>query len=250
MNPVLKLIKPVIPRSLRQRFKRELIDHFKIPDMEWSLRNMRRLGFNPRAAVDVGAYQGEWAVLARKIFPEISVLMVEAQAGRRPDLEAVKGRLGVGVDYRIAVLGPRNGETVFFNEYPDAPTASSVLAWNSSTARRISCTTQTLDTVLAQAGMPQPDLVKLDVQGFELEVLKGAPNVLQQAQAFLMEVSLIDLYQKNPLLLDVVTFMHQNNFVAYDICTLMRRPLDQALAQVDMIFVPQNSPLLKSKLDS
>ena len=249
MNTLLKLIKQAAPRSLRQRIKQELFDHFKVPDIEWSLRNMQRLGFCPRAAVDVGAYQGEWAVLARKIFPDISVLMVEAQEGRKPDMDAVKQRLGAGIDYRIALLGARDGENVFFNEYPEALTASSVLAWNSRTARKISRTTQTLDAVLAQAGMPQPELMKLDVQGYELEVLKGAPNFLKHAEAILMEVSLIDLYQNNPLLPDVLAFMHENNFVAYDVCGLMRRPLDQALAQLDMIFVPRNSPFLKSKLD-
>jgi hypothetical protein len=79
-------------------------------------------------------------------------------------------------------------------------------------------------------------------------VLKGAPNFLKHAQAILLEVSLMDMYQKNPLLHEVVAFLLANNFVAYDICALMRRPLDLALIQADMIFVPRNSPLLKSKL--
>lgn len=249
MNDVLKLIKQATPCFIKQRIKRELVDYFKVPDIEWSLKNMRRLGFRPLAAVDVGAYMGEWSVLARKIFPEMSLLMVEAQEGSRPDLEAVKRRLGAGVDYHIALLGAKNGENVVFNEISEAPTASSVLTdWGNSSTRKVSCATQTLDTILAQAGIPEPELMKLDVQGYELEVLKGAPNFLKHAQAILLEVSLIDLYQKNPLLHDVVAFMLANNFVAYDICTIMRRPLDLALIQADMIFVPKNSPYLKNKL--
>ena len=249
MSSVLKLIKRATPRFLRRRIKRELIDYFKVPDVEWSLKNMRRLGFRPLAAVDVGAYRGEWAVLAREVFPEISLLMVEAQEGRRPDLEVVKRSLGTGVDYRIALLGAKNGENVLFNEKSEAPTGSSVLAdWGDSRARKVSCTVQTLDAVLAQAGMPAPELIKLDVQGYELEVLKGASSFLKHAQAILLEVSLMAMYQNNPLLHEVVAFLLENNFVAYDICTFMRRPLDLALIQADMIFVPQNSPLLKSKL--
>jgi hypothetical protein len=62
-----------------------------------------------------------------------------------------------------------------------------------------------------------------------------------------MEVSLITLYQNNPLLYDVVNIMDKKNFVAYDICTLMRRTDDGQLAQVDMIFVPKSSSLLQSK---
>lgn len=247
MNNFLTLIKRAVPRPLKQRLRHELIDHFKVPDMEWSLRNMRRLGFNPRTAIDVGAYRGEWSVMARQIFPEISVVMLEAQEGRRADLEAVKQSLGPGIDYLIALLGAKNDE-VIFHESLQAPTGSSVLA-NQTTdrTREIRCTMKKLDDVLAQAGMPLPELIKLDVQGYELEVLKGASKCLQHAQAILMEVSLMEMYQKNPILHEVIAFMFENNFVAYDICTLMRRPLDLALIQTDIIFVPRDSPLLKSK---
>jgi hypothetical protein len=89
--------------------------------------------------------------------------------------------------------------------------------------------------------------MKLDVQGYELEALKGATNCLKTAQAVLMEVSLIDMYQNNPILHDVTAFMHERGFIAYDFCALMRRPLDLALAQVDIIFVPKSSALIQNK---
>jgi len=55
------------------------------------------------------------------------------------------------------------------------------------------------------------------------------------------------MYHNNPLLHEVTAFLHQHGFVAYDICGLMRRPLDMALAQVDMLFVPEQSPLRACK---
>jgi hypothetical protein len=152
------------------------------------------------------------------------------------------------VDYRIVVMGPENRERVVFNEFPEAPTGSSVLStWKGKGVQEVVRRMQTLDTVLAEAGMAGVDLIKLDVQGYELEVLKGAAKSLKTMQAVLMEVSLIEMYQGNPLLHDVVAFMQQQDFVTYDICSLMRRPLDSALAQVDMIFVPRSSPLVRSK---
>ena len=106
---------------------------------------------------------------------------------------------------------------------------------------------QTLDGILAEAAMPQPDFLKLDVQGYELEVMKGASQALQRASVILMEVSLIELYEDNPLLEDVLKFMLKNNFVAFDICGLMRRTEDDVLAQIDMIFVSTNSPLFRKQ---
>jgi hypothetical protein len=114
VNRLLELVKYVMPRAMKRRIKRQLEDYLDVPTIERSLENMRRLGFRPSFAVDVGAYRGEWTVLARKIFPETSFLMVEAQEGRQRDLEVVKHNLGSGVDYRIALLGAENRENVTF----------------------------------------------------------------------------------------------------------------------------------------
>jgi len=50
-----------------------------------------------------------------------------------------------------------------------------------------------------------------------------------------------------PELFDVVCRMKDLGFVAYDLFGLHYRPLDNALCQVDIIFVPQHSALRKSR---
>lgn len=209
---------------------------------------MRQLGFSPKLIVDIGAYKGEWSTMARQVFPAAEILMLEAQEERIPDLDAAKKLLGGKIDYRISLLGAEHREGVVFNKYPNAPTGNSVLTgWKAGNKFQVKCTMRTVDAILSEAGKPAPDLIKLDVQGYELEVLKGAKKSLEKTQAVLMEVSLIDMYENNPLLHDVTAFMKEQGFLAYDICGLMRRPLDMALAQVDIIFVPERSPLTKNK---
>jgi FkbM family methyltransferase len=174
--------------------------------------------------------------------------MIEASKSREAVLDQIK-RQHSSISYRIALLGASAGDEVIFYEHDHSPTASSVLQDQAGNpTRQVRCRMETLDSVLAQERMPNPGFIKVDVQGYELEVLKGAPQALAHAQAVLLEVSLIDLYKGNPLLHDVVPFMHQRNFQAYDICTLMRRPLDQALIQIDMIFIKRDSPLLSQKI--
>ena len=46
-----------------------------------------------------------------------------------------------------------------------------------------------------------------------------------------------------PLFAEIVAWLNDRDWVAYDICGLTRRPLDKALWQADLIFVPRNSPL-------
>jgi hypothetical protein len=45
----------------------------------------------------------------------------------------------------------------------------------------------------------------------------------------------------------LIAWLNERDWVAYDICGLTRRPLDQALWQADLIFVPRNSPLRADK---
>jgi hypothetical protein len=128
-------------------------------------------------------------------------------------------------------------------------TASSVLAEQTSQNFPVTFhAMRTLDQIVQeQFGDCPPDFLKLDVQGYELEVLKGAEKSLPRMQVILTEISLLDIHQKVPLLAEVITWLNDRDWVAYDICGLTRRPLDQALWQADFIFVPHNSPLRADK---
>ena len=106
---------------------------------------------------------------------------------------------------------------------------------------------QTIDEIVASRCIAAPDLLKLDVQGYELEVLKGAQRALTTISAILAEINLLDIHKNVPLLDDVIIFMREKGFVAYDICGLTRRPLDQGLWQADFIFVPRESALRRDK---
>jgi len=106
---------------------------------------------------------------------------------------------------------------------------------------------QTIDEIVRSKVVAAPDFLKLDVQGYELEVLKGALKTLPQVSAVLAEVNLIDIHRGAPLLDELVLFMRDGGFLAYDICGLARRPLDRALWQADFIFVPQDSALRSDK---
>jgi FkbM family methyltransferase len=218
---------------------------FQMASVEWSFRNLRTLGFSPRRIVDVGAYVGGWTRMAKAIFPEAAVMMVEAQPSKEPELKRACAEYTGEVNYRLALLGPEEREGVRFYELE---TGSSVLAEQSSIARKEATHRMlTLDGVLAESGFGGADLLKLDVQGYELEVLKGAGGALSGAEVVLLEVSLLRINEGAPLLRDVLNFMGERGFRAYDICSFIRRPLDNALWQTDIIFVSETSRLLASR---
>jgi hypothetical protein len=130
-----------------------------------------------------------------------------------------------------------------------AETASSVLVEQVPQNFPVSLhSMRTVDEIVQEhfAGR-SPDFLKLDVQGYELEVLKGAEHSLANIQAILAEVNLLDIHQHVPLLGEMMSWLGDRDWVAYDICGLTRRPLDKALWQADFIFVPRHSRLRSDK---
>jgi FkbM family methyltransferase len=251
MHPLLRFAAKTVPGSLKQRLKEDLTRYFQAPSMELSFKNMRRLGFRPATIIDIGAHIGEWSLLAHTIFPEASILMLEAQDSKAAALDKVVQAHPGKIRSRIALLGPESREDVPFHECDTAPTGSSVLAFTSPeplTFRVVRRRMETLDNVLANAGIASPDFLKLDVQGFELEVLKGAPNALAAAEAVLLEVSTLAQYEGAPLFHEVVAFMHSHGYHVYDVCTLMRQRTENTLVQVDVIFVKASSSLIATAI--
>jgi FkbM family methyltransferase len=213
--------------------------------MSASLVNMRRNGFAPAGIIDAGAYRGDWSRMARGIFPGVPILMLEANPEKEPILSAAAKEIGAAT-CRIALLGPQPADSVPFHLLE---TGSSVLPENTSLPRSLAqLPMTTLDAVL-QNGNPlsRPYFLKLDVQGFELEVLRGAGRILAETEAVLLEVSLLEYNQGAPLFAEVVAFMQSRGFVAYDVCGFYRRESDHALYMLDLLFVREASPLRSKK---
>lgn len=232
--------KRLAPEHLKRRIKVAL----GVPNMETSLLNMKRNGFRPRRIIDVGAYAGDWTRMCRQLFPEACVLMVEPQSRLREKLQEMAAA-DAQVEFRPVLVGAAAQPAVPFYA---SDTGSSIFR-DSGQADRASAALPmtTLDEVTRDSAFSQPDFIKLDTQGAELAVLEGGGNALRATEAVLMEVNFLEIYTGVPLFDRVVAFMAERGFRVYDICGFMRRPLDNALWQADVIFVKSSSPLVASK---
>ena len=189
---VSSLIKKLVPAQVKQKIKLAC----GVPDTSACLAAMRQRGFEPKVAIDVGAYAGEWTTGLLRQFPETRVLMIEPQSAQRECLEAVT-RLHPGTALSSVLLGPTAFSSV---EFYQAETGSSVLrdpGNSGAVATQMAMTT--LDSIARGTDFAHADFLKLDVQGFELEVLKGSEQVLRSAEAVMMEVNLIAVYEGSPL---------------------------------------------------
>jgi hypothetical protein len=101
----------------------------------------------------------------------------------------------------------------------------------------------TVDELIAERALPAPYFLKLDVQGYELEVLAGAHRTMDAAELVLMELRLYRA-PPMPMLHEAIAWMTERGFRPYEIADVQRRPLDDAMAQVDVLFAREGISLL------
>jgi FkbM family methyltransferase len=212
--------------------------------MDGVLGRLQPLGLGPRTIIDVGAAYGDFSRLCASYFPAARLLMFEPLAEYKPYLDRVVEAFPQA-SVRTAAAGSQAGRRSI-NVHPDFVGSSFLLETEeqgdvNGVARDIAVTT--IDRETASLELSSPVLLKVDVQGAELEVLAGASKTLPRCDVVILETTLFNTFADGPLLHDVVTFMAARGFCVYDITGNLYRPLDGALMQVDVVFVPRGSVL-------
>lgn len=198
---------------------------------------LRKNGFSPRTCIDVGAANGTYEIY--RTFPKARHVLIEALEEFEPHLKALCARFDAG--YWLGAAGEADGSATF-NVHPDLY-GSSLLAEEEGAhvdGEPRTVPVRPVDDIVAELGAGGPYLLKVDVQGGELEVLKGCRKIMEEVEVIVLETSLFNFFKNGPLLFDVMAAMDRAGFVPYDIFGHIYRLVDGALGQVDMAFVKRN----------
>jgi FkbM family methyltransferase len=174
-----------------------------------------------KSVYDVGANQGDWTLLASTILPHASInafeplqqyqAIFESKHTGNPKITLHK--VGVGSENKEAVMNVASHSSSFLEIGENITKVfPSQVKTGEETVQMIR-----LDDYVSKNSLPQPDLIKLDVEGFELEVLKGALDLLKNTKYLILEVSFIERHIGQPLFHDLVTYLAEHNFVLYSI---------------------------------
>lgn len=210
------------------------------PTMDTCLTGLAARGLNPRCIFDVGAADGRWTRTARAFWPSARYVLFEPLVERAADLNRLAGESPL-VSWHNCGLGSTRS-TLELSISSDLFISS--FAYRGSSSRRVAV--ETLDLLLAEGKIAQGDFLKIDVQGFELEVLVGAPVFIQQVQVVIMETYFHRFAPRMSLVHEAVGLMHQKGFRVYEILDQLRRPNDNAIGQCDICFVREGHELLQS----
>jgi len=224
-------------------------DKRPVGQMDLLLEDLKFRGLKCQLIMDVGANRTYWSRMTKRIFPTANFCLIEPQIEMQNDLEIFCKEFPDSVFF-LAGAGEKE-DTLTLTIWDDLA-GSSLLPLpnnkleNEGKQRKINILK--IDNLISSGKIKMPNLIKIDVQGFELEVLKGATKTFGDTEVFILETSLFsfDDIPGVPSIADVINFMLERNYVIYDFPGFLRRPLDGALAQCDICFVKQNGFLRRS----
>tara|TARA_Y100001938_G_scaffold146359_1_gene225071 strand:- start:787 stop:1389 length:603 start_codon:yes stop_codon:yes gene_type:complete len=143
--------------------------------------------FTPDRILDIGAWNGFWTRNVKEIWPDAHYTCVEAGPKHEKKLKEITS------DYHIAVLGDSNRDVKMYLREIDKGSKKKVTYTKGSTLFGIFKDYEirqmtTLDTLVGKDA--QFDLIKQDVQGAEIMVMQGAPDIFTRAKYVIQEVNL------------------------------------------------------------
>ncbi len=198
----------------------------------------------PRTVIDVGANKGQFSRAAAVVFPGARIVAFEplasVAAAWRENLADV-----AGAEVHVCALGAEAATVAFHpHEYslsssvlPLAPGAGGEGGGGAGELEPVEVPLRRLDDVVEPDGLAGPVLCKLDVQGYELEVLRGAPETLRRVDALVVELAFERHYEGQPLFTEMLDELAGRGFVL-DVPIDVRRDEAGTVVEMDGLFLP------------
>ena len=222
-------------------FAKKLLSRFgyEIRLKGYTSKRIARLGC-PKTIIDIGTGFGTPAFY--DAFPEANMLLIEPVKEFEDHLKKICKKYK-NCNYLLIGLGKEKGEKEI-NVNIDSPTLSSFLDRTRLTRsesrvekRKIKITT--LDDLALDLPFESPIGLKIDTEGFELDVIKGAENFLRNVDFVITEVSILKRFRESYSFEEFILEMQSKGFRVFDVLNVIR-PDPSGTNFLDLVFVKSN----------
>jgi len=202
-----KFVVQDIPNTPKKSHLEDIADRDMLPKAHADY--LKAMEANPKVVYDIGACVLHWTRKAKEAWPDAKYCLIDAAKSVRPFLEKS------GDEWQIALLGDIEGKKIDFYEDESNPGGNSYYLENTGAfteAHKTKRIMHTLDHIREKNGWPLPDLIKMDVQGAEIDVLLGAEKTLKSCKDIILEAQHQEYNQGAPKVKDVIAFMSDIGF--------------------------------------
>lgn len=207
---------------------------------------LAKQGLSPRTILDVGANVGQFSVASAKLFSNAQVHSFEPVPRCFEELRRNISGLGNVVAYPFA-LGDSEGEIEFrVNSHSHSSSALPLAQAHRNAfpeareADRIKVKVLTLDLVFANVELPRPVLLKLDVQGYESQTIRGSIETLKRIDYVILEASFKQMYEGELLFMEIVRMMEGQGFRFERPTGWLVAPDSGEILQMDALFIRED----------
>jgi FkbM family methyltransferase len=183
---------------------------------EYLIKLRKDYNFIPKTIYDIGACVLHWTQKAQTIWPESEIILFDATDSFE-DLY-----IKSGLNYHINVISDQSNKTVKFYQnndnfagnsyYRENPKHSPAAEYLFDESSIVELTTITLDDLVVNKFLNLPELIKIDVQGAELDVLIGAEKSLTECKHLIIELRNVEYNIGSPEKEEIINYLQTKGF--------------------------------------
>ncbi|HXR36327.1 MAG TPA: FkbM family methyltransferase [Candidatus Binataceae bacterium] len=206
------------------------------------VHELRRQGISAKTVIDVGANVGQFAIAAAMLFPDARIYSFEPHPGcfehlvknaaRLPRIKPIQAALGE----RAGVAQLRINSHSHSSSLMPLAQAHRQAFPSAVEVQTLGVRQTTLDAVFGAIELETPVLLKLDVQGYEAQAVRGGREMLKRVQWMVSEASLKPMYEGEVLFMGLVRLMEDEGFSFSRPVGFLNDPQTGEILQLDALF--------------
>jgi len=209
-------------------------------DMHSALNRIHDHGIKIDNIIDIGGSNGKWSVNAMKRFPAASFVAIEPLIEREDALSNLVKQFP-NFSFELCAAGETDGDKAILNITEDLD-GSTI---NGQKGKKRHVPVKTIDTIVTERNLTGSFLLKFDTHGYELPILKGAKQTLDNTSIIIMEVYNFQVSGSALRFHETCAYMESLGFRCYDLADPVLRAYDKTFWQMDLFFCRKDEKIFQ-----